>query len=181
MNIIRKCGTLVAILVLNGCSMLPMQSEPALAERAPTDPRLTQLNAETQQLLMSIERSLVVLAETRRGAVALQSTPEEMAQREWLYRVTPPGMGVPITIHDWRGHPKSVIQMIADLTGYHVETIGTPKPTTRNVSVSAISRPAVEILRSVAAQMGCDGLVDPQGANRKIVVDWSYRDRGGCE
>lgn len=172
----KTLATLLAATVLAGCTSASVK--PSHWESA--DPRYRQLDLETDRMIKSIESSLLVLAETRRGGQAVNSTPEEMREREWLFRVTPPGMGVPITVNDFRGHPESIIDMVASMTGYTIEKIGVPAAATRNVTVSFVSRPAVEILRSVAVQMSCDGLVDVQGATRKIVVDWTIRKRGEC-
>lgn len=143
--------------------------------------RYEQLDRETERLIRSIEGALVILSETRVGERQIESTPDEMRAREWLFKVTPPGMGVPMTVPNLRTHPKTIIDMIAATTGYVVESIGNPSSETRNVSISVISRPAVEILRSVSMQMGCDGLVDVLGAQRKIVLDWTLRKRGACK
>lgn len=162
---------------LSGCSALPG----ATGNNSQVSPRIAQLDQESEKLLRSIESSLLIIAETRQGRVELNSTPEEMADREWLFREVPAGMGIPVTFNSWNGHPAVMLDMIASFTGYTIENIGSPSATVRNVKVSVLSRPAVEVLRSVAFQMGCDGLVDPQSANRKLVIDWSVRKRGACK
>jgi hypothetical protein len=166
------------VLVVSGCSMFG--SKPAVVTPTNDYQRYNQIDRETKMLLSRISDSLIILAETRQGAMILESTPAEMREREWLFQVTPPGMGVPMTVNNWRGHPSVVLRMIAASTGYSIENIGTPSSDVRNVSASYISRPAVDILRSVSTQMGCDARVDVQSANRKLVVDWSIRMRSGC-
>lgn len=167
-----------AVVALSGCSTSGVKTP---SHWQLNETRYKQLDSETERMIKSIESSLLVLAETRRGKIELNQTPEEMREREWLFRVVPPGMGVPITVNAFKGHPEVVIEMVAGMTGYTIESIGTPSPDTRNVAVSVISRPAVEILRSVATQMSCDGLVDVQGATRKLIVDWTIRKRGECK
>ncbi len=176
----KALTTVVAIsaIALSGCTTSSVRTPDHWQMN---EDRYRTLDLETERMLKSIESSLLVLAETRRGKIQLNQTPEEMREREWLHRVVPPGMGVPITVNNFRGHPEVVIEMVAGMTGYTIETVGTPSADTRNVSVSVISRPAVEVLRSAATQMACDGLVDVQGANRKIVVDWTIRKRGDCK
>ncbi|MEY8198502.1 MAG: hypothetical protein RPS47_04620 [Colwellia sp.] len=171
---------LVVSMPLVGCSMFG-EKIPAGATHSPQSQlRQEQLISETHRLLSSIDESLRILSETKQGKIALNSTPDEMKHREWVNNVTPAGMGVPMTITERMMHPVAVLQMLAGSTGYDLVQIGKPRSSVRNVTVSYISRPAIEILRSVAYQMGCDGLVDPQAANRKLLVDWTVRARGAC-
>lgn len=173
-------GIVIALTgLLGGCATKFQEATPAHWQA--NDSRYKQLDKESMRLLESIDRSLALLAETKQGAVTINSTPQEMRDREWLSQVTPDGMGIPITIDDWTGHPGRVIDMIAAMTGYVVENIGKAGIDTRNVTVRFVGRPAIDVLRNVAYQMGCDALVDPQSATRKIVVDWTVRRRGACE
>jgi hypothetical protein len=173
--------SILVILQLSGCSIMGSQKERYADQDELSERRESRIMSETHKLLFSIDKSLKILAETRQGKIALNSTPAEMKKREWLFNATPDGMGVPITIPDWDGHPMPVLKMIAGFTGYGIEEIGKPASNVRNINVSYISRPAIEVLRSAATQMGCDGLVDPQSKNRKIVVDWTIRKRGACK
>ena len=173
--------SILLILQLSGCSFMGAQKERYVNQDELAERRESKLMSETHKLLFSINKSLKILAETRQGKIALNSTPAEMKKREWMFKATPDGMGVPITIDDWDGHPLPVLKMIAGFTGYSIEEIGKPASSVRNVNVSYISRPAIDVLRSVATQMGCDGLVDPQSKNRKVVIDWTIRKRGACE
>lgn len=177
MRVFNLLAAFVVVSFLTGCAGQRFVANSHEANES----RYKQLDIETEGMIKSIEGSLLILAETRKGKVSLNSNPDEMRTREWLYRVTPSGMGVPITINQFNGHPEVVIDMIASMTGYAVENVGIPSANTRNVVVSYISRPAVEALRSVSEQMACDGLVDVMGANRKIVIDWTIRKRGACK
>lgn len=173
----NKFPLLVVIpsVLMFGCSSIQPVATP---QHWGNTQRTEQLDRQTQAALQSISESLQILAEVKSGSVFLESTPEEMQKREWLYRVTPPGMGIPISVNNHIGHPRALIEMIASMTGYDVIDEGQPSSTVRNVSINALSRPAVEVLRSVAGQMGCDGLVDVQSGNRKIIVDWQIREKG---
>lgn len=170
--------TVFALASLSGCSL--MESKDSSPNIDDVDPRFSHIDRETQLLLKRINESLIILAETKQGAIVLESTPEEMRKREWMFRTTPPGMGVPMTVNDVRVHPEVMLKMIADATGYTIESIGLPSATVSNVTASYISRPVIEILRSISTQMGCDGLVDVIGSNKTIVVDWTIRKRGEC-
>ncbi len=165
---------------LVGCSMLGANMPSSSRHSPQAELRQAKLVSENHRLLSSISESLRILSETKQGKIALNSTPNEMKHREWVNNVTPAGMGVPMTIVEQTMHPMTVLEMIAGSTGYRAVQIGKPRSNVRNVTVSYLSRPAIEILRSVAYQMGCDGLVDPQAANRELVIDWTVRARGAC-
>ena len=164
-----------AFTLISGCAF-----NNGYATKTEAGGRISQLDRESLSLFKSIDASLAVLAETRNGRVAINETPEEMQKRAWLNKIVPPGMNIPITVNDFYGHPQTVLEMLAGMTGYYIDPIGKPSPNVRNIRVSFVSRPAVEVLRSVAHQMGCDGLVDPQGENKKLVIDWTIRSRGEC-
>jgi hypothetical protein len=161
--------------LLTGCA-----THSEFASETASGGRISQLDKESLSLFKSIDASLAVLAETRNGQVAINETPEEMQKRAWLNRTVPPGMNIPISVNDFYGHPRSILEMLAGMTGYYIEEIGRPSNSVNNVRVSVVSRPAIEVIRSVAYQMGCDGLVDPQGENKKLLIDWSVRRRGEC-
>lgn len=169
---------IACVATMAGCASSPNYTGPSHWEGAQ---RTEQLDRHTSAMLESISESLTILAEVKSGSVFLDSTPEEMQKREWLFRTTPPGMGIPISVTNYIGHPQSLVEMVATMTGYKVENVGSPSFTVRNVSINALSRPAVEVLRSVASQMGCDGMVDVQSGNRKIIVDWKIRVKGEGE
>lgn len=172
--------TYTALLIstlMSGCSVLSGGNESATPS---TDIRGGFLQKGNEEMLASISKSLQILAETRQGATQLNSTPEEMAKRAWLFSTTPSGMGVPMTIMDWAGHPVTALDMISSISGYELVQVGKPSPATRNVSLSYVSRPVIDVIRSVATQMGCDGRVDIHGAQRRMVVDWTIRGRQEC-
>lgn len=167
--------TVIAVSFISGCAF-----NNSNRDAGKIDGRISQLDRESLSLFKSIDASLAVLAETRNGRLAINETPEEMQKRAWLNKVVPPGMNIPMTVNNFYGHPQTALEMIAGLTGYYITPVGVPSPSVKNVRISFVSRPAIEVLRSVAYQMGCDGLVDPQGENRKLVIDWSVRSRGEC-
>lgn len=133
------------------------------------------------KLLSSVERSLRVLATTKNALRVSVSSREKMERDEWMYTVTPDGLGESMSIEPWTGPLKSVVEMIADFSGYTVETVGEPNFNARNVKVGGIGKPAIEHLRNVALQAGCDAMVKPISTSRTIVIDWTYRFKSECK
>lgn len=133
------------------------------------------------KLLSSVERSLKILATTKNALRVSVSSREKMERDEWMYNVIPDGLGIDMPVDPWVGSLKSVVEMIADFTGYKVESIGTPNPNSRNVKVGGFGKSAVEHLRDVSLQAGCDAMVKPISSSRVIVIDWTYRLKSECK
>lgn len=166
-----------AIVALSGCSMLSTQQD--VESRAVA--RDKSLNKMDAKLLLSVEKSLRVLATTKNSLRVSLSSEDKMLKDEWMYSVTPDGMGEAMSIDPWTGSLKSVVEMIADFTGYTVEEVGVAQPNARNVTVGGVGKPAIDHLRNVAMQAGCDAMVKPVSSARLIVIDWTYRFSGGCK
>jgi len=141
-----------------------------------------QMRGELLEMAKSVEHSTRVLAEVRNAESAIDLNRQEMVQQEWNSSEIPDGMGISMTMSQ-TGHPGPMIEMIASVTGYTYQSIGTPGAGILAVRIDETTT-AHQILRSVGTQMGPSVLVQVVPSSRTITVNWAYgRDRlaGGVE
>ena len=148
---------LSAVLLLAGCSGYQVTSRSQLvAEPDSTSLRLADAAdraASALELLAAVEQTRTPSA----GVAALDDVPEQLRR------------SISVT---WVGPVEPIAEKLADRAGYSFSTLGDRPPIPVIVTVEAVNKPLIDILRDIGLQVGnrADLIVDAQ----RQVVEVSY-------
>ena len=149
---------LSAVLVLGGCSgtYKTVSKSQLVAESDPTVLRLADAAdraASALELLAAVEQTRTPSA----SVAALDDVPEQLRRS--------------ISV-SWVGPVEPIAEKLADRAGYEFNTLGDRPPVPVIVTVDAVNKPLIDILRDIGLQVGsrADVIVDA----KRQVVEVSY-------
>jgi len=151
--LIKKIVAIGFSTVLAGCATV----EPKPESNPVYDPDRP-IKVALMKMSERIDKSLRVLAEIKNAELKTTISQEDMNRLEWENSVVPPNMDTPITVK-WVGGAEQPLQMISDYVGYQFKS-GDKKPINPVVvSVNSVAKPAIDIVRDIATQLGDAGTV----------------------